>query len=118
MFVIDDYGPFFNAVSNETINRLNAIIKLGKGLDLYLMVTGDALELASLCNKGEPVTVALARGKQSVMLGGCMNDHGSIQTRASYAQKTAPCDPGEGFYVNDLEFTEFKAMQNQGDENR
>lgn len=113
--IIDDYAQFHKAVSNDTIARLLAVVKIGAGLELYLIAAGDSYEVASLVNKGEAVSMSMARGKQAVMLGGCMNDHGAISVKASFSQKSASVRETEGICVNGPELVGFKAMHAIGE---
>ena len=110
LLAIDDYTAFFKAVSNDTVQRLLAIVKLGKGLELYLLAAGDAYELTGYFNKGEALTLAMGKAKQTVMLGGCMNDHGAIPTKATYSQKSVPVREHEGIFALDSSYTVFRAM--------
>lgn len=110
ILAIDDYSEFFAAVSNDTISRLLAIVKLGHGLDLYLIAAGAAYEISSLFNKGEAVLISIGKAKQAVMLGGCMNDHGAVPSNASYSIKNIKVGASEGYFVRDSEPTRFKAI--------
>ena len=91
-------------------DRLYAIVKLGSDLGLYLFATCDAYELTSLINRGETVSLAMTKGKYSVMLGGCVNDHGSISCKESLSQKNAMLKECEGYLVNNGKCICFKAM--------
>lgn len=113
--VVDNYTEFFKAVSNDTISRLLAMIKIGEGLGIYLLLAGDAYELSSLINKGEAVSLAAARGTFAVMLGGCMNDHAGIPTRVSYTQKGVTVKEHEGYFINGDSIIQFKAMSSTGE---
>lgn len=110
ILAIDDYSDFFTAVSNDTITRLLAVIKIGRGLDLYLIVAGAAYEISALFNKGEAVLLSLGKSKQAVMLGGCINDHGAVPTNAGYSLKSIKVGASEGYFVQDSEPTRFKAI--------
>ena len=114
ILAVDDFTLFFKAISNDTADRLRAIVKIGKGLGLYLIVTGDAFELSGFFTKGEATTMALGKAKQAVMLGGCMNDHGAIPTKASYNQKSVPVREHEGMMVTDGNAAVFRAMDIRG----
>jgi len=114
IMAIDDYTVFFRAVSNETVQRLLATVKLGKGLGLYLIVAGDAYELSSFFMKGEALTLALGKARQSILLGGCLNDHGAVTVKASFSQKSVPVREHEGFFVTNTEFTTFREMEVKG----
>ena len=110
---VDDYADFFKGISNETALRLQAIIKLAEGLGIFLVVAADAYEIASMASQGEAVASALSKGRQAVMLGGCLNDHGAIQTNVSYSQKGIAVKEYEGFYVSNKNVTGFKAMNKE-----
>ena len=114
VLAVDDFSIFYKAISNATADRLRAIVKIGKGLGLYLIVAGDAFELSGFFTKGEAMTLALGKAKQAVMLGGCMNDHGSIPTKASFAQKSVPVRDHEGIMIRNGKTTVFRAMEIQG----
>lgn len=87
-----------------------AVIKIGRGLDLYLIVAGAAYEISALFNKGEAVILGLGKAKQAVMLGGCINDHGAVPTNAGYNMKSIKVGASEGYFVQDSEPTRFKAI--------
>jgi len=112
---IDNYSKFFEKVSNETISRLLAIIKLGKDLSLRMVATCDAYELTSMVNKGEATTLSMVRSDYSIMLGGSINDHASITTKAPYAQKGTIVNEHEGYFVQKMNCTRFKAMSSLGE---
>lgn len=109
--VVCDYAQFFQRVSNDTIARLNAIVKIGAGLGLFLFVADEAFALASMVNKGESVALAMAKATYTLLLGGCLNDHGAIQTKAAYAQKSEAVKATEGYYVHEGQPVRFKMMR-------
>lgn len=110
ILAIDDYSDFFTAVSNDTIARVLAIVKIGCGLDIYLIIAGSAYEISALFNKGEAVLLSLGKSKQALMLGGCINDHGAVPTNAVYGMKSVKVGASEGYFVHDSEPTRFKAI--------
>ena len=110
ILAIDDYSEFFSAVSNETIARLLAIVKIGRGLGLFLVAAGEAYEISALFIKGEAVLLGLGKSKQAVILGGCMNDHGAVPANAGYNEKSVKVGTAEGFFVQDAVPTRFKAI--------
>jgi S-DNA-T family DNA segregation ATPase FtsK/SpoIIIE len=100
-FVVCHYAPFFQQVSNDTMARLHAIVKIGAGLGLYILLADEAFSLASLVNKGEIVALTAAKASNALLLGGCLNDHGAVQTKAPYSQKGESVKPTEGYYICD-----------------
>lgn len=118
IFAVDDFCELYREISNETAQRLLPIIKIGTGLGLYFVAAGDAYDLTSHFNKGVPVTQAMVKGQQLVMLGGCLNDHGSCQPihiKASSAQKSAAFGEYCGAVLKETAVTMFKAMDNRGE---
>ncbi len=111
VIAVDDYGQFFQQVSNDTIARLTAVLRLGGNLDLYLLIAGDAYALSSLVNRGETVSMTASKGKQAVMSGGCMNDHAAIQTKAAYAQMGATLSEQEAIFIQNQQPVKFLAMR-------
>lgn len=114
-FIIDNYSQFFEKVSNDSISRLLAIIKLGKDLSLRLITACDAYELTSMVNKGEATTLSMVRSDCSVMLGGSVSDHASITTKTAYANKSTIVNDQEGYLVQKMNCTRFKAMYHLGE---
>ena len=113
LVAVDDYPQFYRAVSNESIDRLETIVKIGCELGIYMVVTGDAYELSSFKNQ-EKVTIMLSNGKQSVMLGGCMVDHLAVTATATSSQKNLVVNETEGYFVYKGEPCRFKAMEKGG----
>ena len=113
LIAIDDYPRFYRAVNNESIDRLETIIKIGGDLGIYLVVAGDAYEFSSLRNQ-EKVTIMLSNGKQSVMLGGCMADHLAVAVTATSSQKNLVVNNKEGYFIFKGEPCRFKAMESKG----
>lgn len=114
-FVIDDYSRFFEQVSNDSIDRLFAVIKLGNDLGLRLVAASDAYGLSAMVNKGEKIAVAMVRSDCAVMLGGCASDHASINTKMDYTSKSVQVDEFEGYLVQKMKCIRFKAMYHLGE---
>lgn len=110
IFAIDDYSEFFAAVSNDTIARLLAVVKIGRGLGLYLIAAGSAYELTAMINKGESVLLSIGKANQVVMLGGCMDDHVFVQVNAGYNAKKVKVGFAEGYNVFNTEPTRIKTI--------
>ncbi|MCL1829736.1 MAG: type VII secretion protein EssC, partial [Oscillospiraceae bacterium] len=70
VIAIDDLGTFFDAVSNETINRLAAITTLGSGLNVYLLAAGDIDDISKLYYGGDKLTMNMVDKATAVLLGG------------------------------------------------
>lgn len=97
--LIDDFSAFYSQVNDKTVSRLEAISKLCDGLQVYLLAAGDATALSVFRAKGEPFVTAASTGRQLLLLGGCLNDHGIAQVKLNYSEKSAVVNEREGFVV-------------------
>lgn len=109
--VIDDLNRCFEGASNDTMKRLSAIAKIGKGLNVFLIAAGAYDELSKLCNQGEQLTGLMAAGYQSVILGGCANDHDMFRiSNLNYTEKNAALEENEGYLIVREKAVRFKSM--------
>ena len=111
--LIDGYRAFFDAVSQQTISRLRALLLAGAGLGVSVAAAGGADALASLASFMEPVTLLLAKGP-CVLLGGKPLDHQAVETGLSPAEKNQPLKEWEGLYCGDGGVRLFRAMDARG----
>ena len=68
-----------------------------------------------MVNKGEATTLSMVRSDCSVMLGGSISDHASITTKTAYANKSTIVNDYEGYLVQKMNCTRFKAMNHLGE---
>lgn len=111
VIAIDDYEKFCEIVDEQTRSRLLPIIKLAHDLDVYLVVAGDAYGLSSHYNKGQDNVHSMTGDKNLVIaLGGCLDDHGAVKTKAGYSEKRTEVGKHEGFVVKGGEYICFRTM--------
>lgn len=109
--IIDDIKQCFDSVSNDTVKRLYAITRIGKGLDVYVLAAGMADDISKLCNQGEQLTCGMVSGYYSIVLGGCMNDHDVFKaSNLAFNEKSAAVEEFEGYLIVREKATRFKAM--------
>lgn len=114
LIVIDDLKQCFDGVTNETIARLHAITRIGKGLNVVLLVAGMFDDVSKLYNQGEQLTGSLVSGQQCILLGGCANDYEGIKIgNLTYGEKTVTVGAFEGFYINREVALRMKTMGEQ-----
>lgn len=111
LLVIDDFTSFFAAVSEKTVKRILAIIKLCVGLDVYLLMAADAGDLAMKRMQSEEITMSCVTAKQAVLLGGYINDHGAFRLKPTQAQRNTELGEKEGFFVSKTGIVHMKTMQ-------
>lgn len=111
LLIIDDFTNFLAAVSEKTVKRILAIIKLCAGLDVYLLMAADAGDLAVKRMQGEEITTSCVTAKQAVLLGGYINDHGAFRLKPTQAQRNTELQDKEGFFVSKADIVHMKTMQ-------
>lgn len=109
--LIDDLKQCFDSVTDETIKRLYAVIRIGKGLNVIVIVAGMYDEISRLSNQGEQFSCNLLSGYHSILLGGCANDHDVFKiNNLSFNEKSATLDENEGYIVVREKALRFKTM--------
>lgn len=109
--LIDDIKHCFDSASNDTINRLFAITKIGKNLNVILVAAGMNDEIAKLSSQGERLTCNMISGQHTVILGGSASDHDLFKIgNLSFAEKVASVDEYEGYLIVKEKAVRFKTM--------
>jgi S-DNA-T family DNA segregation ATPase FtsK/SpoIIIE len=110
LVVIDDLKQCFDSVGDETMKRLNAVVRLGKGLHFYLLVAGDCGEIGKMYNQGEPFTMALVKAQTAIALGGSFKNHDVFKSDLPYSEQDVPLGEYEGYILHNERALRFKAM--------
>jgi hypothetical protein len=108
--VIDDLPSSFEQISNDSVNRLDAIMRLGKGLNVYLAAAGNADELTRLYNRGERLVMGFAGSKTGILLGDSAQKHGVFTVALPYSEMNVPLGEYEGYLLSQHQVIRFKAM--------
>lgn len=107
--LVDGYKEFFEVVEQQSISRLRALLMMGSGLGVSLIVADDAGNLSTLKQFMEPVTMLLSNGP-AVLLGGSALDHLAIETGLEAGKKNQLLKAKEGWYKSEEGALCFKAM--------
>ncbi len=110
LIVIDDLKQCFDLIKDETAKRLEAIIRLGKGLNVNLLVAGNSDDVSKLYNQGEPFTMGLVNGQTSIILGGNFRAHNVFKANIPYSEQDVLLDEYEGYVIHREKALRFKAM--------
>lgn len=111
LVLIDDYSSFFRVVSKATISRLEALLRIGKGYDVFAAISIEASDLVDMKSQGERVAYhLLANAPNAVLLGGSCKDHSAVQTDIPFIDQGQPLGPMEGYFVRNKKATRLKAM--------
>lgn len=96
--LIRGFRQFFDAVEQETAKRIQALVRLGQGLKVVLVVTDTAQNLAELSGGGEQ-TVRLLLAGPVLLAGGTALDHMEVSVNLPYDEKDRPIAE-QYIYVN------------------
>jgi len=107
--VIDDYEICFDKVADKTIARLEQIVKLAKGLGVYLYIAGKASSITTLKNQGDSLTILMVSGANTIALGGDLLKHPNYQCDLSASERTDLMANYEGYFFEDGSALKFKA---------
>lgn len=108
-FLIDGYRRFFDAIAQQSVDRMKALLMAGGGLGVFLVAADTAASLAALAQYHEPVVTVMSKGP-AVLLGGRGADHLAVNLNLSASDKTAKLKPWEGWLRTAEETARFKAM--------
>lgn len=107
---VDGYKQAFDQLEEQTIKRMEAVIRLGKGLEVYLYIAEDADVFSRLCGQGEAVCMLMARENTAVLLGGSLISYPVFHAEQSGPQKKQALGQWEGYLLEQGNVTRFKAM--------
>lgn len=111
LIIIDDLKQCFDLISDNTAKILYQIIRLGKGLNVNLLVAGNCDEISKMYNQGETFTIGLVNGPISILIGGNFKAHGVFKVNnLSYSDQDIQLDEFEAYILNKEKATRFKTM--------
>ena len=109
MYIIaDDFFKFFEAISEDTANRLNALVQMGNGLKVYFITAGNAEDFNKY--RGMIPMVTKMSSTQVIIMGGSDIDH--LITDITFPDEFRGIKLGkyEGYLVTEKDIQPFKAM--------
>lgn len=108
--LIDGLKKCYEVIDEKTAKRLEAVIRLGKGLNVYLVASEDAEELGELSSMGNTISMLLVNNKLSVLLGKTFKSHTVFSGDLSYSEAEAKLGEFEGYILKNEHAERFKAM--------
>lgn len=110
--LIDGYKAFYEGISQQSANRLRALLMAGTGLGVALVAADDADALANIASYMEPVTMLLSKGPV-VLLGGKVLDHVAVEMNLDAISKNQLLKAQEGWCRLSDTVCRFKVMDAQ-----
>ena len=107
--VIDDLQHCFTHAEEKTINQLEAICRLGKGLQVYIFIAGQNDDVMKL-SLGDMFTIGMVKNGICILLGGKFNTHSVFDSGLSYSEKEIEVGDYEGYLLKQGNALRFKAI--------
>ncbi len=107
---IDDYRTAYEQMQEMTAKRLEAIIRLGAGLDVFLYIAEEADTFCRLYAQGEPVSMLMVKENRAILLGGSFTSYPVFHSEMSGLEKNQVLGEWEGYWLDKGKTIRFKAM--------
>ena len=108
--VIDGLKKCYEEIDEKTAKRLEAIIRLGKGLNVHLIASEDAEELGKLSSMGNTISMLMVNNNLSIILGKTFKSHVIFKADLSYSEAETKLGEFEGYLIKDEHATRIKTM--------
>ena len=115
ILVIPNLKKCFDAISNESVNRLKLLITLGQNLGVIVLAAGLCDEIAALYHGGDPFTCGLVDHGVAILMGGSVRAHTAFHTDLPYSETETPLQNGEAYYICGERIVKIKVVSNQKD---
>ncbi len=110
--VIEDLGRCFDAASNDTVKRLASIVNLGRGLKVFLIVSGRNDDIGRLYHGGDPFTMNMVGKSAALLIGGSFQSHGVFRSDGlGYTDAAAELTAMQGYLVTGPDVQKIKCVQ-------
>ena len=112
VILIDNFRKFYECISDDAAKRLEALIKIGRGLNVFCIIADDASSFAKEYGRTEPFTT-IGNGRYRILLGGSFNQHAQFDSDLTFAEKSELLNDFEGFYLDGKTTVKFKCMKGE-----
>ncbi len=105
----DDFYKFYEAISEDSANRLNALVQVGEGLNVFLVIAAEATDFNKY--KGMiPLVDKMSKGNL-IILGGSDLDHLITDVKFPDEYRGVKSGAYEGYLITYDKIQPFKAMK-------
>ncbi len=109
--VIDGYRQAFDLIAEETVTRLDMIVRNGEKVGVNLIVSESNEVMGQLLGMFEKVCSDLIRDGKVVLLGGSLNDYTGIEVESTVSLKNQGVGRYEGYLIDNRVPIRFKAVK-------
>jgi hypothetical protein len=112
VLAIDGYKEMFDAIDDKTAARLSALVRMGKGLGVYLIATETA-DRINILYSVEPTIKTMVSEGIGILSGGAVKEHGAFAKNLDYTSAGTMLSIGEFCKIEDGQVIKFKGMQSR-----
>lgn len=108
---IDDYKKAYEKMEEKTASRIGAIIRLGVGLNVNLIIAEEVDTFCRLCEQGETVCMLMTRENSGILLGGSFQSYSVFSGDLAVTERMQALSEYEGYLLTKGKIMRFKAMK-------
>jgi type VII secretion protein EssC, C-terminal domain len=101
LIVIHDLEDCYQQATEKTVQRLGAIVTLGKGLNISLIVAGSNSGHSKYYHAGDILTNNLVAKSDALVYGSPLSDHGIFKTNLPFSAASESLADGDAYLVRD-----------------
>ena len=111
VILLPDLKYLADTVSSDTLRRLHSIVNLGRGLSIYILLSGRSEHISKLYYGGEIFTTIMVDEVTAMLVGGTVNGHSVIKTGMPYSEANQELAADMGYLVSKGKCTKVKFVQ-------
>ncbi len=109
---VDGYRAMYEAIDEKTATRISAIVRIGKGLKVFLVFTEISDKIATLCSI-EPTIKSITNEGIGILVGGSFKTHNAFSGNLDYTAQNMPMNESEAYIVQNSNAIKFKTIQDR-----
>ena len=109
---VDGYRAMYEGIDEKTATRLDAIVRMGKGLKVFFVVMEIADRIATLCSI-EPIIKNIVSNGIGILVGGTFKTHSAFNSDMDYTAMNAMLMESEAYIVRKTKTTKFKTIEDR-----
>lgn len=98
VILMDGYRQAFDLMEDDTANRLNALVQLGMGLNVFLYISDDC-DIFNQTSEHETIAKQIRKDNSAILLGGSFNDYLVFSSNLSSMESMQNVGHREGYFL-------------------
>ena len=106
---IDGYSDMYDAIADKTATRLLAMVRMGKGLKVFIVASEIPDKIANLASIEMTLKTMVSQGI-GILVGESMRSHNAFETNMNFTESNVTLNEFEAYLIEDKKSIRFKAM--------